>query len=103
MTKPRETPTGPNTPRSGPLAGVKIVDMSSVVLGPLATLILGDLGADVIKIESGQDGKSGDMMRYAGASPTGDAHIRWRSSRHSAACQSSRPAPASQSASQSAR
>ena len=58
--------------RTGPLAGVKIVDMSSVVLGPFATLILGDLGAEVIKVESGQSGKAGDTMRYAGASPTGD-------------------------------
>ncbi|MCR9077834.1 MAG: CoA transferase [Hyphomonadaceae bacterium] len=58
--------------RTGPLAGVKIVDMSSVVLGPFATLIFGDLGADVIKIEAGQKGKAGDLMRYAGASPTGD-------------------------------
>ncbi len=58
--------------RTGPLAGVKIVDMSSVVLGPFATLIFGDLGADVVKIEAGQKGKAGDMMRYAGASPTGD-------------------------------
>tara|TARA_R110002096_G_scaffold102410_3_gene226233 strand:+ start:1389 stop:2561 length:1173 start_codon:yes stop_codon:yes gene_type:complete len=57
---------------SGPLAGIKIVDMSSVVLGPFATLILGDLGADVVKVEAGQTGKAGDMMRYAGASPTGD-------------------------------
>ena len=58
--------------RTGPLAGVKIIDMSSVVLGPFATLIFGDLGAEVIKIEAGQKGKAGDMMRYAGASPTGD-------------------------------
>lgn len=57
---------------NGPLSGVKIIDMSSVVLGPFATLIFGDLGAEVIKIEAGQSGKSGDMMRYAGASPTGD-------------------------------
>lgn len=54
---------------SGPLAGIRIVDMSSVVLGPFATLILADLGADVIKVEP--PGR-GDMMRYAGASPTGD-------------------------------
>jgi crotonobetainyl-CoA:carnitine CoA-transferase CaiB-like acyl-CoA transferase len=58
--------------RTGPLAGVKIIDMSSVVLGPFATLIFGDLGADVTKIEAGQKGKAGDIMRYAGASPTGD-------------------------------
>lgn len=60
-----------NTPK-GPLAGVKIVDMSSVVLGPFATLILADLGAEVIKVEAGQRGKAGDVMRYAGPSPTGD-------------------------------
>lgn len=62
-----DTPT-----RSGPLAGIKIIDMSSVVLGPFATLLLGDLGADVIKVETGQSGKAGDLMRYAGHSPTGD-------------------------------
>ncbi len=54
---------------TGPLAGVKIIDMSSVVLGPFATLIMADLGAEVIKIEP--EGR-GDIMRYAGASPTGD-------------------------------
>ncbi len=58
-------------PATGPLAGIRIVDMSSVVLGPFATLILADLGAEVIKIESGQSGR-GDIMRYAGSSPTGD-------------------------------
>ena len=53
---------------TGPLAGVKILDMSSVVLGPFATMIFGDLGAEVTKVENGK----GDMMRYAGKSPTGD-------------------------------
>ncbi|MCI4643638.1 MAG: CoA transferase [Hyphomonadaceae bacterium] len=54
---------------SGPLAGIRIIDMSSVVLGPFATLILADLGAEVIKVEPPA---RGDTMRYAGASPTGD-------------------------------
>lgn len=59
----------PEDTAKGPLAGVRIVDMSSVVLGPFATLILADLGAEVIKVEP--PGR-GDMMRYAGKSPTGD-------------------------------
>ena len=54
---------------TGPLAGVRIVDMSTVVLGPFSTMIMGDLGAEVIKVEPE---KRGDIMRYAGASPTGD-------------------------------
>ncbi len=58
--------------RTGPLAGVKIVDMSSVILGPMATLIFGDLGANVTKIETFQQARDGDLMRYAGDSPTGD-------------------------------
>ena len=38
-------------PKSGPLIGVKIIDFTRLLPGPLATMFLGDLGADVIKIE----------------------------------------------------
>ena len=48
-----------NTTLARPLDGVKIVDFSNMLMAPYATQILGDMGADVIKVEA----PGGDPVR----------------------------------------
>ena len=52
-----------DTPK-GPLQGVRVVDLTTVMLGPFCTQILGEMGAEIIKIET----PSGDVNRWTGES-----------------------------------
>ena len=47
---------------SGPLSGFRVVDLTNVISGPMATQILGDQGADVVKVEA----QGGDLTRGGG-------------------------------------
>lgn len=53
---------------NGPLDGVRIIDLSAIISGPMATQILADQGADVIKVEGPGPG---DLVRYLGPQRNG--------------------------------
>ena len=45
-----------------PLSGLKVVDLTNIIMGPYTTQLLGDLGADIIKVED----IHGDLTRNIG-------------------------------------
>ncbi len=59
--RPKRAAMAPSSEFKRPLDGIRVLDLGSYLAGPLAPMLLGDLGADVIKLE----GLNGDNMRVA--------------------------------------
>jgi crotonobetainyl-CoA:carnitine CoA-transferase CaiB-like acyl-CoA transferase len=59
------------TPSKGPLEGLRVLDLTRVLVGPFASMLLGDLGAEVIKVERPGEG---DETRHVEPLKEGESH-----------------------------
>jgi crotonobetainyl-CoA:carnitine CoA-transferase CaiB-like acyl-CoA transferase len=69
---PQRGPAATPTPPPGPLAGLRVLDLGTVYAAPITAMLLGDWGADVIKVEHPR----GDPARSHGQAK--DGHALWK-------------------------
>ena len=75
MTATSDTPAAPpDAPATGPLTGIRVVEMGSLIAGPFCGQLLGDFGAEVIKLE---DPGAGDPMRHWGVDESTGESLWW--------------------------
>ena len=69
-----DTAHGPEDTPSGPLAGIRVIEVGQLIAGPFVGQLLGDFGAEVIKVELPG---LGDPMRQWGRIPGGGDSLWW--------------------------
>jgi formyl-CoA transferase len=79
MSETRRTETG--APVEGPLAGLRVIDCATLFAGPIISTLMGDFGADVIKIEH----PTGDPLRNMGAKKNGHG-LWWKTTARNKRC-----------------
>ncbi|CAM2868137.1 CaiB/BaiF CoA transferase family protein [Skermania piniformis] len=68
-------PSPDNPPTTGPLAGVRVIELGTLIAGPFGARLLGDLGADVVKVEP--PGGGGDPLRTWGQAEVDGNRFHW--------------------------
>jgi formyl-CoA transferase len=69
--------TGPASPATSPLAGVKVIELGTLIAGPFCSRILAEFGAEVIKIEAPGEGDPLRKWRKLYPTPEGETSLWW--------------------------